>query len=1290
MGREVGRVSTTEIPGKQTPGPSQSNLPQESKLIENRDTVCASSLLQRIDRLLVQSERYVWLHAISTWLALSLLSLAILVTSDIFFRWQDPGMRWLCWTLWLALTIGSGFWWSRRAWRFVALSKPQRRERMSLQIERLFPKARYEIASAVAFAQQLETKSVDTNASSGETSGSLKLKHESIKRCQQLLTELPIDQAIDHRQPLTQLALFLVLVCTALGVYFLAPSTFSIATQRLLTPWQSLNWPRINQLQFVALPTVIAAGEDLSLRVIDENDQLPTSVQLEVQWPNAANTSERTRSETLDMKIVADAAQLSLPGSSLTPDGAQNKLKLRAKGGDDQSMPWQEIVIAAVPQLKSFSIRIDPPTYSGQASTEVSGQSIRVLSGSRISIRGDWTSTVQSATIERWNIIPSTTIASNSGENGKPTEAITSTADAATLELKNDSSSFILFANKQSFPLAIGSTEPMGIPVYQSTEIAIRWTSVDGIDVVGPKWTIQTIPDRLPTLELIKPLDEQPVTPSATIPLEAIVTDDLGLKDISLHWKWNGSKGTEIARDAEQELLWDENDTDSSASNDSLSLNQKVERTWTIPPTASAQGVTGLTLWVEAKDSADQTAQSKPITLRFTTPEQTLAELAQRQTDIRNKIEQALQQQREAALPVTSGLEVLQQNGELQQQDRDALQSAARNQKNLRTALTQDRNSVKESLESVAEQLNANNLSESDLAKENQALLDRITELDAADLSTAQQAVARASQLANDATRMESSSESRQSLVDQLADSNATQTKIIDNLQQMLDSLSRTESLRQSQSELMDIARKQRELHERTEQLQRSALLAPNSPGLNTERTRIEVAQSELARETERIQQQLRDDSQALKENAPQLAENSAKLASELDAAALSSKMREAKDSVQKNSFDNALKQQQAVMDSMASILDQASQATQPTLDQLEQALSGAQQALSNIADQQQTLSDSIADRNDPSEAKRNEQRESQAKLRSNTEQTAQQLENWLGENSLEDLIQAVEDQQTAESSLQAGNQTEAEQAAQDAANRLQRTAEMLEDMTLEIQQENIADQLQRLRPLVDRLYSEETNLATDSKSSWEQVDQALKDSLANSENIPVDLQQALEQTSREYAARQLALRQLLARAEGDLKILPAFELVTEAILADMDQAVAGFERSQYSDTALPAVDAAQRRLKQLQDAIAETKPQDQESTENQKPENEPADDAQQQPPSRAPLASLKLLRNLQQDLLRETQELSENSPANDLTATQQRRLSQLADLQQKLAEQVENLAKEIGRERDTPAPNSP
>jgi hypothetical protein len=499
----------------------------------------------------------------------------------------------------------------------------------------------------------------------------------------------------------------------------------------------------------------------------------------------------------------------------------------------------------------------------------------------------------------------------------------------------------------------------------------------------------------------------------------------------------------------------------------------------------------------------------------------------------------------------------------------------------------------------------------------------------------------------------------------------------------MLDSLSRTESLRQSQSELMDVARKQRELHERTEQLQRSALLTPNSPGLTSERTRIEVAQSELARETERIQQQLRNDSEALQKSAPQLAENSAKLAEDLEAADLSSKMREARDAVQTSSFDDALAQQQTVMDAMASILEQTSQSTQPTLGQLEQALRGAQEALSNIANQQQTLSDSIADRNNPSEEKRASQITSQAKLRANTEQLTEQLEDWLGENSLEDLLQAAEDQQTAESALQAGKQSEAEQAAQDAANRLQRTSEMLEDMKLEIQQENIADQLQRLRPLVDRLYSEESQLATNSKDTWANIEPEVKDALSNRQDIPKDKQQAIEQTAREYAAQQLALRQLLARADADFKLLPAFELVTEAILADMDQAVAGFERSQFAETALPAVDAAQRRLKQLQDAIAESKPQPENPPENEEPEQENTEQAPSQTPSRAPLASLKLLRSLQQDLLQETQELAETSQKDELTATQQRRLSQLADLQQKLAEQVEALANEIGRERD-------
>lgn len=1249
-----------------------------------------ASLLLRIDRLVHQAERWVWIHAISSWLVTTLAAFGILMLLDIVFRWQDPGMRWLCWIAWLSLAVATPFWWLRRAWRFSSIAKSTRRERMSLQIERLFPAAKYKIASAVAFAQpEVTTNSTGQVPSTSDlSSGSTVLRRESMVHCYDLLCQLPIATAIDRRRPLAQVSLLVAVSIATLFAVAWQPTVFSIASSRLLTPWRDFSWPRINRLQFVELPKVVAAGEDLPLRVIDSNGQLPSRISVEIQWPSPTNPTETPNTEALDMKIVDEVAQLSLPGTSLSSEGTNNKLLIRATGGDDNSMAWQEILIAKVPQIKSFSIHIEPPEYCGQTATDVSGQAVRVLAGSRITIRGEWTNAVKTAAIDRWTSIRTEAdqTVGTAATNRSTQNALAAAADNnARIRLLNENIEFVVAANPAGTQLATASDAPVGIVVNSPTEIAIRWQSLDGIEVVGPKWNIQTVPDRAPTIALTKPLDEQPITPTASVPVAATVNDDLGLRKISLHWQWIGSKGAETGKESESEILWEStNSSLAETPGTNSAIQQTLDQIWQLPATATSEGISAMTLWIEAVDSGNQVGLSKKITLRFTTPEQTLSELAQRQADVRNKIEQALQQQREASLPVLSGMGVLERNGNLQQEDRDALQSAARNQKNLRNALTQSNNSVKENLNSIAEQLKANNLADSDLARENQQLLDNLRALDEQDLASAQQTLAKSNQLANDLARDDSSpGDIKQQLTDQLTQSKTAQTKITDSLQNMLDTLARSESLRQSQSELSSIARKQRELHERTEQLQRSTLLDPNASGLSSERTRVEVTQNELAREIERIQQQLREDSAALKDKAPELASNTAQLADELDKALITTKMREAKDAILKNNFDSALQEQQGVLDSLSTILDQSEQASQPTLSQLEQALSGAQQALSSLANEQQSLADSIADRNDPSSQKKQEQQTQQSNIRSRTEQVAQQLEPWLGENSLEDLLQAAEDQRQAESALQEDQQEQAEQSSQNAANRLQQSSDLLEEMTLEIQQESIADQLQQLRPLVERLYREEADLADDSSASWNGWDDNIKSEIKSRGDIPADVQQSLDLVSRQFAARQLTLRQLLARADGELSKLPAFELVTDAILADMDQAVAGFERSQYDDTALPAVQSAQKKLGQLQEAIAEAKPEDNadESTDEKQPE-ETEDAEDQQPPSRAPLASLKLLRSLQQDLLNETQELSQSGQARDLTASQQRRLTQLAELQQKLAEQVEALADEMGRDK--------
>jgi hypothetical protein len=126
-----------------------------------------------------------------------------------------------------------------------------------------------------------------------------------------------------------------------------------------------------------------------------------------------------------------------------------------------------------------------------------------------------------------------------------------------------------------------------------------------------------------------------------------------------------------------------------------------------------------------------------------------------------------------------------------------------------------------------------------------------------------------------------------------------------------------------------------------------------------------------------------------------------------------------------------------------------------------------------------------------------------------------------------------------------------------------------------------------------------------------------------------------------------------------------------------MDQAIAGFERSQFEETALPAAESAQRQLAHLQEALAQSAPNESPEESAANPE-EAANEAQQQEGDfGAPLASLKLLRGLQRDILAETEKLHNIRTQNPLNASQQKRLNQLADLQQKLAEQVESLVRE-------------
>ena len=45
----------------------------------------------------------------------------------------------------------------------------------------------------------------------------------------------------------------------------------------------------------------------------------------------------------------------------------------RAKGGDDDTMPWHAVEVTKLPRLTSLAITVHPPAYSGLPAARLSG-----------------------------------------------------------------------------------------------------------------------------------------------------------------------------------------------------------------------------------------------------------------------------------------------------------------------------------------------------------------------------------------------------------------------------------------------------------------------------------------------------------------------------------------------------------------------------------------------------------------------------------------------------------------------------------------------------------------------------------------------------------------------------------------------------------------------------------------------------------------------------------------------------------------------------------------------------
>ncbi|MCA9127278.1 MAG: hypothetical protein KDB22_09330 [Planctomycetales bacterium] len=886
-------------------------------------------------------------------------------------------------------------------------------------------------------------------------------------------------------------------------------------------------------------------------------------------------------------------------------------VSLRAIGGDDYAMPWQSIQVVPPPDISQYKFQVEPPDYSRRQSFILVGRRITVLSGSRVELTGQF------------------------DEPLKSIRMILSGTLSTSQQVVADVWQCHLAADKMSFRL--GSDAADGGQLRESANWFFEVTTETGINVRLPDLWSVTVQDDAPPSITLRPLEMELAASNATIPLVGTATDDLGLAEVKAYLKNDTTSETRVS-----ELLF----LDSArlpptelAIDDFVSVDQLSD----------VQNGHPLTLWLEAIDSRGQSSKSQVHQLVIRSPQEIAASLRLRLAQLLAQLRSLIEAQRNNQ-QLTHRLAVRLAAEEPQPQDADALATAEQIQISIfRQLSSDDEASFLAQLRASQSQLLRNQLELSDLGRELALLASRTEQLTAAEMQTALTLTTEAAQAARRLRAGTVSAEQLGSLADAAA---AAQDTALTALLQILDLLSKEESWQQLKSELAGLLNQQRLLQSETDSLQLESLATREQARIEVQMDQLRASQLELARQldnlTHRAQTAEADDSSVT-------GEQFGKAVQSLSDAQTSQKMREAAQQLGAERFSMAVMMQQDVVSSLEEALLQLGQtgvaSAARSLESHASRTLAASQNLSQIAEQQAELAeqmdalgqaaDSMLDRSWRQLLK------AQAELRERTASEAESLEASAAAEASNALSQAIELQERI-SHVDASQINSAVDDAAAAAALLESAARRLSARAERIEREAQMQLVFQLAADLDRLAALQAGIV---------------DHLSQPDDV---IQHNFEAAS--IATEQDRIRQGVQLARENSGPLPTFQWMLQQIEQHMARSAAAVRKMRIQPEALQSASDALRKLQLTSAALAavadEAKQKDPSSEEQGSAEND--SDARRVPP----LAGLRLIRALQEDLLQQTRKV--NELADD--RLRMARLGELVGEQEALEKQLQQL----------------
>ncbi len=769
-----------------------------------------SPLLYRVHELRAAAYRLVLICGLARFASAAILSFIGLGLIDYLLRVHDPIARWLM-SASLAMLLAISFW---------KLVVPALRLRPSLvatarRIERRFPELGERLSTAVAFLHE---------AADEPAAGSSELRRAVVAEAEASVANMNLSTALDGRASTRALTSGGIAFLIAVILAVIDPATMGLALSRMIAPWRNLPWPRKHELLFVNAPSRLAKGEDFQALIVDRGSVLPDDLEVQIRQRGAAGAAIESR------HIQAIGRETVFRLNNVT-----SAMEYRARGGDDNTMPWQEIVLVEPPKISELQMIVHPPAYSGLA-MRVEGPVVTALVGSELEIRGTVDQQIQRANLK----------------------SVSSSAWTLALDLTVD---------RQTF---------------RSPATGSRWTAeesgafdVELLDQHGmvfgrsARIELHAVKDRPPSIAWESPVEHVFMTARAALPIKATIEDDLAVHTIEFRLlhprKSDEEEVIELYR----------------AANESGPVQQLVAA----PPLGAGEGAVheihstcdlsrlanlepgdSLTIRLTADDYSPQTTTTAARRITVITDEEFEKRIAAQQSAVLSQLGEALATARQCREQTRSLQEQIRERGPAAA-NLSGLEAARYSLRQIQRLVGGESDGAVRQIGGLLDELAANRMEQASISRRLRELLKRVESLHKQSLPALDQVLSdvlkrmREADAANDLNidATDGSSPNQEAILEQLGNAGEQEAKIIQELEQMTGAIANWDNLARITREVNQLRADQGRLAEDTDDLKLRAISADAVDSDRLAAHQLSQRQLELARRVDKLQMRMEE-----------------------------------------------------------------------------------------------------------------------------------------------------------------------------------------------------------------------------------------------------------------------------------------------------------------------------------------------------------------------------------------------------------------------------------------------